>query len=205
METSSNIDSYTRFSGLAVLAGIFSVPCVITGPFALIPLLFAVLALRQISRAPDLRGKYVAIFAIVLSVLRLAGTKLHIDAAEKALENAAFFQAETNAYVHAHAVLAHMDSTQDRPVAQEQWPDLLIQEGFIDPAMLVSIREGGEDTSYVYLADFEPWDEESIMLYEDPEHWERGVIVAFGDGNIEVIPHDEFERLLSEHAAGKSP
>ena len=198
----SRLDSYTRTSGLAVLAAFLSVPCVISGPFALVPLALAIIALRQIAKAPDLEGKPVAIFAIVLSVLGLAGTKLYIDAAE----NAQFMQAQTIVRSHAQSIFIYMGSNMDRKPTQDEWPDLLVEEGYMAaPQFLVSSREDGDGVSYIYRAEFEPWDEQSIMLYEDPKHWDQGVIVAFGDAHVDVIPHDEFEQMLAEQLAKQAP
>lgn len=191
----SNLSLYTTTSKLAILATVLSIPCVISGPFAIIPLTLAILALRHISKSPDIEGKSFAIFAIVLSVLGLASTKLYIDAAE----NAAFMQAQTVVRSHAHSLLQYIGDNQDQKPSQDEWPALLIEQGALhSPDFLISSREDGDGISYIYRAEFTSWDETSSMLYEDPKHWKQGVIVAFGDAHVNVLPHAEFELLLAE-------
>lgn len=191
----SRISSYTTTSKLAVFATLLSLPCVISGPFALIPLALAVYALRRIAKSPDQEGKPFAIFAIVLSVVGLASTKIYLDAAE----NAAFMQAQTVVRSHAHSLLLYTGDNRDQKPSQDEWPTRLIEQGALhSPEFLVSSREDGDGISYIYRSVFTPWDETSIMLYEDPKHWKQGVIVAFGDAHVEVISHDEFQRRLTE-------
>lgn len=197
----SRIESYTKTSKLAQLALIISLPCVIAGPFALIPLLLAIFALTRIFRSPELEGKPIAITAMVLSVVGLLSTKLYLDAAE----NAKFLSSKTVARSLSYAVILHMDSHDDEKPGQNNWADVLVDEGFIEPALLFSPREDGDGISYFYLADFTPGDERSIMLFEDPSHWDQGVIVAFGDAHVEVLSHAEFQSRLAEQTAKTSP
>ncbi|MFG0247165.1 MAG: hypothetical protein ACF8MF_14045 [Phycisphaerales bacterium JB052] len=194
----SRIESYTKTSKLAVLALLLSVPCMISGPLAFIPLLLAIVALVRISKSVEIEGKPLAVIAIMLSLVGIASTKVYIDAAE----NAKFMQAQTVVRSHAHSLLLYIGDNQDQKPSQDEWPDLLIEQGVLhSPEFQISSREDGDGISYIYRPEFTPWDETSIMLYEDPKHWVQGVIVAYGDAHVDVVPHDEFNRLLAQQTA----
>jgi len=197
----SHIESYTRTSKLALIALLLSIPCVVTGPFALIPIAVGVVALWRISMSVELKGRVVAVSAIVVGVIGVAGTKIYYDSYERAQ----FYQAQTWMRSHSQAVMVYMGNNYDRPFTQEDWPRLAVEQGLIDPRTLVSPREDGDGVTYTYIASFDVWNETSIMMYEDPDHWDQGVIVAFGDAHVEVLPRDEFERRLAEQLRTTNP
>ncbi len=81
-----------------------------------------------------------------------------------------------------------------------QWRELLIEQDINYPDEFLSpgrITEAMED-SYIMAHNATMWDERSILLYENPDHWEDFVNVAFGDASTEQLAHDEFERRLAE-------
>ena len=192
-------ESEGRTSELAVVSLVLSLPCVIAGPLALLPLSIAIIALVRISRSEILKGKLIAGCAIVLSLIGLASTKLYINAREKAE-----FHFSQTLLRSIASDLGHYVSRRDgyAQLTAEEWPDLLIENGILDPEKLIAPREDGDGISYIYLENYVHWDEESIMLYEDPKHWKQGVIVAFGDQHVEVLPHDEFHRRLEAQMEG---
>lgn len=63
--------------------------------------------------------------------------------------------------------------------------------------LLSTVAETIEE-SYFMAPNATMWDERSILLYENPDHWEDFVNVAFGDASAEQMPHAEFERRLAE-------
>jgi len=86
---------------------------------------------------------------------------------------------------------------------KEQWPDALIELGIIEPDLLVSRAEDGDGVSFIYVPGPNLFDEAQILVYEDSKHWEQGVIVGFADASVEIIPHDEFDRMLAEQLASQ--
>jgi len=167
----------------------------------MVPLTLGIIAYRRITLSPVLEGKPIAITAMVLSVVGLLSTKLYLDARE----NARFLSSQTVARALSQAVVLHMGYHDNEKPGQNDWVELLVDGGYIEPELLVSPQEDGHGISYIYLADFIPWDETSIMLYEDPKHWKQGVIVAFGDAHVEVVSHAEFQSRLAEQTAKTSP
>ncbi len=89
----------------------------------------------------------------------------------------------------------------DQLPTQEQWPDALLELGIIDTEILVSRVEDGDGVSFIYVPGPYSFDETQILIYEDPKHWKEGVIVGFADAHAEIVPHEEFERMLAEQLA----
>lgn len=94
---------------------------------------------------------------------------------------------------------------EDRLPTAEEWPEALIEPGIIEPEWLVSQAEDGDGLSFVYVPSshklFEGDFDNRILIYEDPNHFEEGVVVGFLHFRVEVIEHDEFERMLAEQLA----
>lgn len=198
----SRTESYTRTSKLALIALILSVPCLITGPLALFPFALGIVACIRISKSIELEGQAFAFGAIAMGVIGLAGTKVYIDASRRAK----FYSAQTMLRAHSQAIVVYMNHDDEhQPPSHGDWPDILIEHGLIDAAYLVTFQDDGDGVAYVYLADFDPSDESSIMMYEDPDHWEEGVIVAFGDAHVEVLSREDFERRLEAQLRTTDP
>lgn len=88
-----------------------------------------------------------------------------------------------------------------------RWRELLIEQEIVYPDQLLSpgrITDAMKD-SYVMAPSATMWDERSILLYENPVHWEDFVNVAFGDASAEQIPHAEFERRLEAQLGTTDP
>jgi hypothetical protein len=82
-----------------------------------------------------------------------------------------------------------------------QWRELLIIHVNMDEKQFHSpVSETIED-SYFMAPHATMWDERSILFYENPDHWDDFVNVAFGDASADRMPHDEFERRLAEQTA----
>ena len=86
-----------------------------------------------------------------------------------------------------------------------QWRTLLIEQEIVNADQLQSPSDQAGEVSYHMAPNATMWDERSILLYEDPDHWDDFVIVAFGDASAEQMPHDEFERRLAEQLKGDGP
>lgn len=84
----------------------------------------------------------------------------------------------------------------------DQWPHELIELGIIEHEQLVSPAEFDEGVSYVCLpCSNNIFDEENanrILIYEDPTHYDEGVVVGFADAHVEIIKHKVFEKMLAE-------
>ncbi len=109
-------------------------------------------------------------------------------------------QTQARSLVQASIVYAH-DHGGWFPSAA-QWPDALIELGIIEPELLVSDVEDGDGVSFIYLPLPGVWsegeDENRIVIYEDPKHFEKGVVVGFSDARTEFIEHEEFKRMLAD-------
>ena len=105
----------------------------------------------------------------------------------------------------AQGVVVFSGNRDDLFPTAEEWPSALIKLGYIEPEQLVSRVENGDGVSYIYVPSshklFEGDFENRIVIYEDPKHFEEGVVVGFADAHVEVIEHEEFERMLAEQLA----
>lgn len=80
----------------------------------------------------------------------------------------------------------------------DQWRELLIEHVGMDKGEFLSPTAESIEDSYFMAPKAMMWDGQSILLYENPDHWEDSVHVAFGDASADQLPHDEFNRLLAE-------
>lgn len=91
--------------------------------------------------------------------------------------------------------------------SEEEWPSALIELKFIESDMLVSPLDGGTENAYIYVpSQLGPDDlnfEKRIILYENPDHYEEGVVVGFANAWAEIIDHDDFERMLADQLASQ--
>lgn len=114
-------------------------------------------------------------------------------------------ESQARMLVQAAIVFAH--DNEDRFPSAEQWPDILIELGIIEPELLVSYVEDGDGISYIYLPFSGVWseggNENRIVIYEDPKHFEKGVVVGFADARTEFVEHDEFQRMLTDQLAAE--
>ena len=44
-------------------------------------------------------------------------------------------------------------------------------------------------------------DPTEMMLYENPNHDPKGVLVAFMDGRVEMVDHEVYEQMLADQLA----
>ena len=79
-----------------------------------------------------------------------------------------------------------------------QWEEVLIQGGYCYEYEFISPDEDGYGVSYFLVISRMTFDPVEIMLYEDPKHHEKGVLVAFSDAHTEYVPFDKFEQMLAE-------
>lgn len=88
--------------------------------------------------------------------------------------------------------------------SQDQWPDILLELGLIEPELLVSRVKDDDSMSYIYVPGAVLFDSTQILIYEDPKHYEEGVVVAFADTHVEMVDHETFEQMLAEQLAAQS-
>ncbi len=79
-----------------------------------------------------------------------------------------------------------------------QWRELLIEHVEMDEEQFLSTVAETIEDSYFMAPNATMWDERSILLYENPDHWDDYVNVALGDASAEEMPRAEFERRLAE-------
>lgn len=68
--------------------------------------------------------------------------------------------------------------------------------------MLISPLDDGTENAYIYVPSqkgvYEPGFEKRIILYENPDHYEEGVVVGYAGAWAEILDHEDFERMLVE-------
>lgn len=116
---------------------------------------------------------------------------------------------KSNAQVRSltQGVVVFAGNNEDFFPTAEEWPDALVEHGYIEQEQLVSGVKDGDGVSYIYVPSshklFEGDFENRIVIYEDPKHFKDGVIVGFANAHVEVIEHEEFERMLAEQLASE--
>jgi len=88
--------------------------------------------------------------------------------------------------------------------AQEQYPSVLLEMENIGDYDLISPIEEDDAVSYIYVPGPCDFDDKQILIYEDPSHWERIVVVGFADAHVEMIDHETFEQMLADQLAAQS-
>lgn len=76
--------------------------------------------------------------------------------------------------------------------------DILIEQGLIEPELLVSPLEDGDGVSYILVGLPEAtYRNDLIVAYEDPNHRSDGVLVVYDDNHTAVLSYAEFEAMLA--------
>ena len=108
---------------------------------------------------------------------------------------------ESNLRMIHQSMVAYAQNNGDAYPPAEGWADLLVDGGWLPAPMPVSPVSDGVGPDYFYVPGaLTVWTADTsrrILLYEDPAHHTDGVLVLFVDGSIEMVPHAEFERLIS--------
>lgn len=114
--------------------------------------------------------------------------------------NAQRSQAKLRSIGQAMAVYASYSNDQYPP--SDQAFEILIDQGLIEPVLLVSPLEDGDGVSYILTGLTEiSYRADLILAYEDPKHMADGVLVLFDDNHIEQLSHAEFEAMLAAQQA----
>lgn len=87
---------------------------------------------------------------------------------------------------------------------EENWEQILVAQGLVDVDTLVSMAEDGDGVSYIFVRGLFSFDSTQIVVYEDPKHFEEGVLVGFADGHVELIPHEQFQHMLTQQLQTQS-
>jgi hypothetical protein len=126
---------------------------------------------------------------------------------DDAIANARFQVSKSFVRSHLQGLMVYAGNNRDLLPTADQWPDILIREGIIDESLMTAPSGIESDTSYFYIPGDHhyQYDGNRILVYENPRHWRMGVIVGFEDGSTEFLPHDEFERVLTEQLADREP
>lgn len=98
----------------------------------------------------------------------------------------------------AQGLILYAGLNNDMFPSQDEWPEALVDLGIIEPEWLVSPEEDGDGVSYIFVPSPFSLDSTQILFYEDPKHFQEGVLVGFADAHVEMIPHETFERMLAE-------
>lgn len=104
------------------------------------------------------------------------------------------------------AMIVYAASNDGRYPPIETTFDILLEQGLIEPELLVSPLEDGDGTSYILVGLPETtFREDLIVLYEDPKHRKKGVTVVFDDNHTEVLSHQDFETRLANQTSQTTP
>ena len=105
----------------------------------------------------------------------------------------------------AQGCIVYAANNNDQLPALTHWRELLIEHLEMSERQFLSTVAETIEESYFMAPSAMMWDERSILLYENPDHWEDFVNVAFGDSSAEQMPHAEFERCLAEQLRTTDP
>ncbi len=113
-------------------------------------------------------------------------------------------QAATQVRSLAQGLIIYAGQNNDMFPLQDEWAEVLLEVGLVDPEYLVSPAEDGDGVSYIFIPGINSFSATKIVVYEDPKHWEDFVIVGFADAHVEMIDHEAFERMLAEQLEAQS-
>lgn len=137
---------------------------------------------------------------ITLLVCGGAGVLFGLPALHRAQQVSA---AENNLRMLTQSLVLYTSANQQALPTSDGWMNELGATGFLWGGVPVSPAEDGDGESYIYVRPANtmdgiafPWT--TIVFYEDPDHFEDFVLVAFADGSVRRVPKEEFETMLRE-------
>lgn len=144
---------------------------------------------------------------ILLVVLGFLIVLVYLPLGTRPARTARMLKSTVQARSLVQASIVYSYNHDDRFPTAEEWPDALIELGIIEPELLISAVEDGDGVSFIYLPIPGKWSggnfDNRIVIYEDPKHFENGVVVSFADARTEFVNHDDFERMLAEQFAAQ--
>ena len=129
---------------------------------------------------------------IVLVLLVFLSSMLHVNHGDGQLRS------QTHLRSIAQGLCVYAGNNSDLYPAQEGWQDVLITNGICEDWLFTSPADDGDSVTYILVADQMTFASDEILLYEDPKHHKEGVLVAFGDIQVEYVDFDKFEQMLAE-------
>jgi len=136
---------------------------------------------------------------VALTMLVLIGVPLGI-VYQRSLHHAQLGKSRAKLRSHLQALFVYAGNNRDQLPSADRWPDALIEEGMLYDYLMESEYHDAPGDAYVYVEGVELFAPDKIMVYENVGHWREGVLTGFADGHVEMLPHDEFNRLLAEQA-----
>jgi len=121
----------------------------------------------------------------------------------KAIHNATLRGHKTAMASMVYALDNCANNNGDRYPVREEWPEILIDDGYIEREMIEYTDIDRDGLAYLYPVTGTVRGQRTILLYEDPKHWDEGVIVGFADNKVELLDHAVFERMLAEQLASQ--
>lgn len=196
-------------SKLAIWSMVLGIVFLCLGPLGLIPLIMGIIAIPRTSANGTRSGMGFAIAGTSLGAVAVLGTCLSIGiflpALGKARQRAQIIVSQTQMSMQMQAIEQFaMNNDGQYPTAAD-WPDALIDGGYLEADVFVSPMEDTDEISYIYLANGNPNDPNRILIYEDPNHFEFNVLVGFADGTVREIPKDQLEQLLELQTTNEQP
>jgi len=196
-------------SQIALWSMILGILFLCLGPLALIPMTMGIIGISITGSQGRKSGMGFAIAGTSLGAVGSLGMCLSagilLPALGQARQRAQELVSQTYVRSQLQAAVSYANENGDMFPPVNQWPDAVIDLGLIDSTMLVSPVEDGDGISYIYLGGEFTFDALQIVIYEDPKHYEEGVIVGFADAHVEMIPHAEFEAMLEEQTSDQAP
>jgi len=104
----------------------------------------------------------------------------------------------------AQGLILYAGKNNDMFPLQDEWAVVLVELGMIEPEFLVSPAEDGDGVSYIFVPGPFSFDSTQILIYEDPKHFDDGVLVGFVDSHVEMIDHETFERMLVDQLGAQN-
>jgi hypothetical protein len=102
---------------------------------------------------------------------------------------------------HVHALNLYAENNDNRFPGTVEWPEVLIEHGYIDSSLIEFADVDSDQVVYQYFPFLGGIESDWILLFEEPDHWDVGVVVGFANNHVEIIEHGKFEQMLADQIA----
>jgi len=114
-------------------------------------------------------------------------------------------RSETRVRILVASLQLYAESNQNTYPPADEWVSLLSSNGYIAEDEAFSPRQNGKEEPYTFLPARYDQDKSRVIVYGKPNRGEQGVMVGFANHHVELLSHDEFERLLTEQTSNRVP
>ncbi len=142
-------------------------------------------------------GVWVIFILAVIAIASMIISKLLLSVGPR-VNHGSQGKSSSNVRSILQAIWIYSSNHNDVFPSEDQFPEALLELGYIDDDQLVSPVEIDDPISYIYVPGPSGFNAKRILIYEDPTHWNDFVIVGFADAHVEKLDHATFNRMLAE-------